>query len=511
MTSKRRYVRGLLAAIAAGSLVLSLGAAPGHALSPVPPKLKLIAADSEITLYRYGKYPIPLSAGVFMESLGGPWELRVHRDDYLSPIELDWWIEGGADIRTLDPALLDGWRGLKDFFHIRVKNVASGIVKMNADTMFCPSSYDRSRVNDNGPAVPAYPSYGCYGMPLTLGTVWGVDDGWAVSAIDPYGYYYYGGAPFLDVADGTFTAKFQVNPDYEGAFEMTEADSTVTVTIHVVTDPHCTWPCYGRDGALIVSDEDATARDDGRAVLTGVPETTDPDPATEPDLISLPAWSIYADHRKKGDFLQFAANIWNRGPGGLVVEGFRRPDEDVMDAFQYFYSGDTAVAKANVGSFEFDARPGHNHWHFQQFAAYTLLDASMSPVVPSTKEAFCLAPTDPIDLTVEGAQWSPYEIGLGTQCGYSGSIWVREYLDTGWGDTYYQSIAGQSFDITDLPNGRYYIQVEANPTGLLYEGDTSNNVSVREVRLKGKEGHRWVVVPPWNGIDTEGCYYYYYC
>jgi hypothetical protein len=69
-------------------------------------------------------------------------------------------------------------------------------------------------------------------------------------------------------------------------------------------------------------------------------------------------------------------------------------------------------------------------------------------------------------------------------------------------DTYFQSLPGQSFDITDLPNGRYYIQVEVNPTWLLHEASTDNNVSYRRVRLKGSPGHRTVVVPPYFGIDT---------
>jgi hypothetical protein len=134
--------------------------------------------------------------------------------------------------------------------------------------------------------------------------------------------------------------------------------------------------------------------------------------------------------------------------------------------------------------------------------AVELLDTD-NEIVPSEKEAFCLAPTDAIDLTAPGANWSPYSIGFGTACGSASSIWVRETLDAGWGDTYFQSLPGQSFDITDLPNGRYYIRVEVNPTGLLDEVSTENNVSYRRVRLKGKPGHRTVVVPPYFGIDSE--------
>ena len=65
-------------------------------------------------------------------------------------------------------------------------------------------------------------------------------------------------------------------------------------------------------------------------------------------------------------------------------------------------------------------------------------------------------------------------------------------------------VAGQSFDITRLPNGTYYIEVVANPERVLHETDTSNDVSLRKVILGGKAGHRTVRVPAYDGIDPEG-------
>ena len=39
----------------------------------------------------------------------------------------------------------------------------------------------------------------------------------------------------------------------------------------------------------------------------------------------------------------------------MVVEGFRRSDEDVMDAYQYFHENDQVVGKSQVGTMEYDA------------------------------------------------------------------------------------------------------------------------------------------------------------
>jgi len=211
--------------------------------------------------------------------------------------------------------------------------------------------------------------------------------------------------------------------------------------------------------------------------------------------------------RTGGEYLAFAANIWDAGPAPMVVEGFRQMDSDTMDAFQYFYDGDTPVSRIPVGTFEFDTRTGHHHWHMEQFAQYTLLNADQTEVVRSTKQSFCLFPTDPIDLTVPGADLSTpfyYGGGLSSHCGGADAIWIRESLPAGWGDTYYQYVGGQSFRIHGLPNGRYWVQVSANPTGAMIEGSTDNNTSLRRVVIRGTPRHRYVVVPPYQGIDTDG-------
>jgi hypothetical protein len=174
-----------------------------------------------------------------------------------------------------------------------------------------------------------------------------------------------------------------------------------------------------------------------------------------------------------------------------------------MDAYQYFYnSRGQQVGSAPTGTLEFDHRTGHNHWHFTDFATYQLLDANQQLAVRSGKEAFCLAPTDPIDLLVRSAEWRPSSTGLATACGGESALAIREALPVGWGDTYIQSLPGQSFDITDLPNGTYYIEVVANPENKLFEASTSNNTSLRKVILGGTPGARTVQTPPVGLVDA---------
>ncbi len=61
-----------------------------------------------------------------------------------------------------------------------------------------------------------------------------------------------------------------------------------------------------------------------------------------------------------------------------------------------------------------------------------------------------------------------------------------------------QTLPGQSFDITDLPNGTYYVQITANPDGTFAESvpDDPAATSLREVVLGGTAGNRTVAVPP---------------
>ncbi|TXS15712.1 protein-lysine 6-oxidase, partial [Streptomyces sp. wa22] len=239
-------------------------------------------------------------------------------------------------------------------------------------------------------------------------------------------------------------------------------------------------------------------RPTGRAAVPDVPK---------PDLRSLPAYGITigaGDGGEPGkDYLAFSANVWNAGPAQLVVDGFRKPGNALMDAYQYFYDASgKQVGYTPTGTMEWDPRPGHEHWHFTDFASYRLLKADKKETVRSGKEAFCLANTDAVDYTVENANWHPDNTDLSTACGQENSISVREVLDVGSGDTYTQDLPGQSFDITGLPNGTYFIQVLANPENRLKETDLSNNSALREVVLGGRPGARTVTVPKHDLVDA---------
>jgi hypothetical protein len=468
------------------SVMLALVVAPWGwvpASADEPASVRLVAASSEVVAFKYGQRAW-VDPGTYVAAVGGPFELRATRASYDKPVDLVQ-LDPATDqvVRDLPEDVLDGWFGLDDFLSLRVEDQDGEQVYFRTRT-FCPNDGDHQRVNDLGPQAPRYPLW-CTAHPLIKGMVWGIDEGWAVSMLGWNTYFR------AKLAVGTYALTVSIRQPYRDLFEIPAADASEHLQLTVK-----------KSGPEEEGFTPKQAAGEGEP-QSGVPEDTTPDPATLPDLVALPAWGMGVHRRDGRELLGFAAMEWNAGPQPLVVEGFRQPDEDVMDAFQYFYENGEPVGRAPAGTMKFHPKAGHHHWHFKQFTEYTLLDESKTQAVKSNKRSWCLAPTDAVDLTVPGAEWQPEYVGLGTACGSASALWVREMLPVGWGDTYVQFVAGQAFDITGLPNGTYFVRVQVNPLGALYETDLTNNVVLRKIELRGEPGHRTVKVPPWHGIDTE--------
>ena len=155
------------------------------------------------------------------------------------------------------------------------------------------------------------------------------------------------------------------------------------------------------------------ARAAARATRRGLPIDPDPDPSTRPDLSALPAWAISTNHHERRGLPLVRLHRLERGARRRWSSRASAPGrQETMDAFQYFYDSDgDAISRAPVGSFQFDHRGGHHHWHFLQFVRYSILNAATSEVVRSFKQSFCLAPTDSIDLTVPRRALPPVPAG----------------------------------------------------------------------------------------------------
>ncbi|MEE1754614.1 lysyl oxidase family protein [Streptomyces sp. SP18CS02] len=565
-----RLWRASIAAAAAITVTVGAVAASPETKKAEPgPKLSLIAASTSVTLDSWKDNPgVYLDLGTYLTAENGPLELKVTRKSYKDPVVAEQILKEGNRTRTktLPAGLVKDFSGLPGFVQVTVKDTAGRTVLDKAES-FCPNNAS-GRVRPDAPARSAYPQ-SCPTNPFTLGSVWGVENGWAANT---YAGYY--SAP-VALAPGNYTAKVSVTKRYRDLFGMEDKPQTIKLTVrergeeggvgvtsaaghgaragghgahgaghsghgaqpapapaaptsgagpsynighgpYAPAPPALPWALKKAGAGLrsaVVGDgvgrtdgsrrapaaQPNAKRPTGRATVPDVPM---------PDLRSLPAYGITisdggADVPGK-DYLAFSANVWNAGPAQLVVDGFRAPGKELMDAYQYFYAPDgKQVGYTPTGTMEWDPRPGHEHWHFTDFASYRLLKADQKETVRSGKEAFCLANTDAVDYTVKNANWHPGSTDLSTACGQENSISVREVLDVGSGDTYTQDLPGQSFDITGLANGTYYIQVLANPEKRLKETDLTNNSALRKVVLGGKPGARTVTVPPHDLVDAN--------
>jgi Lysyl oxidase len=486
-------------------LLLGIALAPAAAGAATDaPSLRLFAAQSHVIVERPHHQPFQVDPGIFVTAVGGAFHLELHRAALGDPISLEqvWTDDTSTHTRALPTSALQGWSGLKDFFNITVHD-ATGKVVHRETRSFCPNAYSPQRIKPNGVSAPTFPAYcGIAFDPFLQGNLWGIDHGWAVNPLSS-GQVFFGPGPIfgdgirLRLPDGTYQVRMAVAGRYIGLFGMDPARSAATIRLTVKKGSlRCPPLCPG----------DLTGPPHGGELppIPDVRTSSPPDPQYLPDLEALPAFDIYPYHRFGQDYLSFASTEWVGGGSNLDVQGFRRHNANTMDAYQYFFKDGEVVGKAKVGTLEFDTRPGHQHWHFEQFAQYQLLDSDKSLVVRSHKQSFCIAPTDAIDLTLPGAVPRPDFLGFLGNCGTPTSVWVHEQMALGWGDTYLQNVAGQAFNITDLPNGTYFVSIQVNPLGLLYEQSTSNDTTLRRVVIMGTPGHRTVCVPPIRGVDQEG-------
>ena len=480
------------------------------------PRLKLIAAQKSIEVGKFGKQPVYFDPGVWVASLGGAFQLDVKRDSYTKPLTVTQIIKNSAgattERRVIPAKLLSGWNGLSHFLKIEIRHKGK-LVASNSLT-FCPDQGSLSRTTPNSPANSGYPQqcsagggyffFGGGQDAFSLGEVWGITRGWAV---DPYNFRSY------KLAYGTYRLTESIEPVYRHLFDITGSDAqTTSVTLKVVAFSKCCGPitCCGTvkvpaHFVLMRTQQRGQTHQAAHPQLPSLPAAptlTRPPADSLPDLIPLPSWGISVSNEKKGgdSYLNFGATVWIGGHSKLDVEGFRSNGSDLMRAYQYFWVHGHLVGRMRVGTMGFS---GYNSWHFQQFAQYKLLNAKKKVVVVSRKIGFCIAPTDGIDMLLRGATWVPSYTGIAGNCGSETALWVQELLPLGWGDTYFQTVPYQSFEITDIPNGTYYIEIIANPEHLLHEVSTANDISLRRVIISGKPGHRTVRVPAYDGLDPE--------
>ena len=130
-------------------------------------------------------------------------------------------------------------------------------------------------------------------------------------------------------------------------------------------------------------------------------------------------------------------------------------------------NGDGNFADSD-GLFEFASC--HQHFHFQHYATYKLIDAG-GRTWKAAKRGFCMLDTDPYNVNNGDGTWTYRNCGSLTRDGFQG-------VSSGWADTYTFKLGGQYFVLDGgdgqavVPPGTYTIEVEVNPA---YAPDSRGN------------------------------------
>jgi len=255
---------------------------------------------------------------------------------------------------------------------------------------------------------------------------------------------------------------------------------------------------------LVVSADAASSRAPGDDLL--------------PDLVVQRPSELYLADGGKEIRLRVSNTVANQGTGPLEIVGGDASDscnlpgkprgrltlqnifEDTPDDASEGYfdrdtEGDEPARDENAGCSRY--HPSHDHWHFDNFARYTLFDDKTGARVGgSRKVSFCVIDTGRPFADLPGSPELSYypqdpEHPKFPTC----SETSVDGLSIGWEDTYGASLPGQGIKVTGLRRGTYCLTIETDPVtgpsdddGVLLEQDEGNNTRWVRLRMRPHKG-----------------------
>lgn len=197
-----------------------------------------------------------------------------------------------------------------------------------------------------------------------------------------------------------------------------------------------------------------------------------------PNLKPLPAsnFSLVNNTSAGTTTLRFATTSWNNGTGALQLEaGPVDTGNGKQQVLQRVFNSDGSSTLKFAGWFQW--HNGHNHFHFDDYARYTLqpVNASGASLRSGSKVTFCVMDTTAVDLSLPGAPGQKVFSTCGSQI---------QGMSIGWGDTYGAHLAGQEIDFTGNPNGIYQLRIEIDPNKVLVEGNKNDNISCALIDIR---------------------------
>jgi hypothetical protein len=161
----------------------------------------------------------------------------------------------------------------------------------------------------------------------------------------------------------------------------------------------------------------------------------------------------------------------NVGIGRLELRGGTVINSTTQEVNQRIFRTDGTWWERTAGTFTYHAQ--HSHIHFDDWCVYRIRAVTtgngVGPVLRTgRKTSFCI-----LDLQIH----DPSNPGYVNPGYYRGCGAVIQGLTPGWMDVYSKNLTDQWVDITDLPNGTYWLEAEVDPNNNILEASEGNNVS----------------------------------
>jgi len=197
--------------------------------------------------------------------------------------------------------------------------------------------------------------------------------------------------------------------------------------------------------------------------------------ATEyrPNLVATPASSLSVVRESGVTNLRFSTMSWNSGTGPLELRaGTIDLAQLTRKVYQRVEWSDGTFNDRVAGDFVY--HPEHAHFHFEDYALYRLVpvNAPGASERQSAKTTFCVMDTNRIS-NFPGPVSAAY-----TTC--TADV---QGMSVGWADTYGAHLYGQSFDVTNSPDGDYDLIIDVDPRLRILESNESDNSSCVRIRL----------------------------
>jgi hypothetical protein len=186
-----------------------------------------------------------------------------------------------------------------------------------------------------------------------------------------------------------------------------------------------------------------------------------------------------------GREIRFDTAMANGGKGPFELNGTTTvvtdPDGTLRHLVNQKIFWDDGTTTSNPAGY-FVYHPDHGHTHFDDFARAYLRTRPTANwqdgaiVATGPKTSFCL---------IDSWHYNPGLPGSPSSGTYGCSPTLQG-ISVGWADIYSQGLSGQSINITGLPNGDYWLEVEADTSNAILETNETNNTTRIAITIGGQ-------------------------